>query len=84
MSDEEGPPLEDLLEHLEAVIGRLSDQSAPLERLVADYQEAARLLEAAETRLDAASRRVLELGADVGGTGSPAAGSPPEAPPPAR
>jgi exodeoxyribonuclease VII small subunit len=62
VSDEASPPLEELLSHLEAVIGRLSDQSAPLERLVADYEEAARLLGAAETRLEAASRRVLELG----------------------
>lgn len=59
MSDEPEPPLEELLSQLETVIGRLSDQSAPLERLVSDYQDAARLLEAAEARLEAASRRVL-------------------------
>ena len=74
MTEEEGPPLEELLDHLEAVIGRLSEGSAPLERLITDYQEAARLLEAADARLDAATRRILELGPDVDGTVTPAAG----------
>lgn len=78
MSEEEGPPLEELLDHLEAVIGRLSEGSAPLERLVADYQEAARLLEAAEARLDAATRRALELGTEVGGAATAGAGPSPE------
>jgi exodeoxyribonuclease VII small subunit len=73
MSDEDGPPLEELLDQLEAVIGRLSEGSAPLDRLVSDYQEAARLLEAAEARLDAATRRVLEVGTDVGAVAAPAA-----------
>jgi exodeoxyribonuclease VII small subunit len=74
MSEEEQPPLEELLDHLEVVIGRLSEASAPLERLVSDYQEAARLLAAAEARLDAATRRVLELGPDVRETTTPVAG----------
>lgn len=89
MTEEEAPPLEELLDHLEAVIGRLSEGSAPLERLITDYQEAARLLEAAEARLDTATRRILELGPDVDGTVTPAAGQPPDSPgsgppPPAR
>lgn len=84
MSEEEEPPLEELLDHLEAVIGRLSEGSAPLERLVSDYEEAARLLESAEARLDAATRRVLELGTDVGGTTPPAAGQDPDVPDPPR
>jgi exodeoxyribonuclease VII small subunit len=78
MSEEEAPPLEELLDQLEAVIGRLSEGSAPLDRLVSDYQEAARLLEAAEARLDAATRRVLEVGTDVGGIATPAAGTAPD------
>jgi exodeoxyribonuclease VII small subunit len=50
--------LDGLLDRLEAVIGRLSDPGAPLERLVADYEEAGRLVEAAQDQLDAASERV--------------------------
>jgi exodeoxyribonuclease VII small subunit len=49
--------LDGLLDRLEAVIGRLSDPSAPLERLVADYEEAGRLVEAAQGQLDAATER---------------------------
>jgi len=50
--------LDALLDRLEAVIGRLSDSGAPLERLVADYEEAGRLVEAAQGQLDAATERV--------------------------
>lgn len=50
--------LDGLLDRLEAVIGRLSDPSAPLERLVTDYEEAGRLVEAAQGQLDAATERV--------------------------
>ena len=50
--------LDGLLDRLEAVIGRLSDPSAPLERLVADYEEAGRLVEAAQGQLDAAAQRI--------------------------
>jgi len=48
--------LDGLLDRLETVIGRLSDPSAPLERLVADYEEAGRLVDAAQGQLDAATR----------------------------
>ena len=84
MSEEEQPPLEALLDHLEVVIGRLSEGSAPLERLVSDYQEAARLLEVAEARLDAATRRVLELGTDLSGTTTPVTGQDRDLPDPPR
>ena len=50
--------LDGLLDRLEAVIGRLSDPGAPLERLVADYEEAGRLVEAAQGQLDAATERI--------------------------
>jgi len=50
--------LDGLLDRLEAVIGRLSDPGAALERLVADYEEAGRLVEAAQGQLDAATERV--------------------------
>ena len=60
MSSAEKEPLglDGLLDQLEAVIGRLSDPSAALERLVADYEEAGRLVEAAQGQLDAATERV--------------------------
>ena len=53
----EAPGLDALLDRLETVIGRLSDPAAPLERLVADYEEAGRLVEAAQGRLDAVTER---------------------------
>ena len=57
-AEQEPPGLDGLLDRLEAVIGRLSDPSAPLERLVADYEEAGRLVEAAQGQLAAAADRV--------------------------
>jgi exodeoxyribonuclease VII small subunit len=57
-----GPPeadgLDDLLDRLDALTARLLDPAAPLDRLVADYEEANRLLEAAQARLEAAGRAV--------------------------
>ena len=55
------PRLDDLLDRLEATLQRLADPTAPLERAVADYEEAGRLLAAARARLDAAVRRAAEL-----------------------
>jgi len=52
------PGLDALLDQLEAAIGRLSDPAAPLERLVADFEEAGRLVEVAQAQLDAATERV--------------------------
>jgi exodeoxyribonuclease VII small subunit len=62
-AEPEPPGLDGLLDRLEAVIGRLSDPTAPLERLVADHEEAGRLVEAAQGQLDAATER---LGARAG------------------
>jgi exodeoxyribonuclease VII small subunit len=56
--------LEDLLERLEKALQRLADPGAPLERAVADYEEAGRLLAAAQERLDAAAARVAQTIAD--------------------
>jgi exodeoxyribonuclease VII small subunit len=56
--DAGGPSLDQLLESLEAALQRLADPSAPLDRAVADYEQARRLLAAAEVRLEAARRRV--------------------------
>jgi exodeoxyribonuclease VII small subunit len=53
--------LDGLLDRLEAVIGRLSDPGAPLERLVADYEVAGRLVDAAQGQLDAATERLARL-----------------------
>ena len=58
MTDPEGPGLDALLDRLEAVIARLADPGAPLERLVADFEDAGRLVDAAQARLDAATRRL--------------------------
>ena len=53
--------LDELLARIEGLIGRLADPGAPLGRLVADYEEATRLLAAAQGRLDAAAERVARL-----------------------
>ena len=50
--------LEELLKQLERVLGRLADGSAPLDRLVADHEEASRLLAEAEQRFRAISAEV--------------------------
>jgi exodeoxyribonuclease VII small subunit len=57
--------LEDLLDRLEVALHRLADPGAPLERAVADYEEAGRLLAAAHDRLEAAAARVAQTIADV-------------------
>lgn len=54
--------LDRLLDRLEVVIGRLADPGAPLERLVADFEEAGRLVEAAQAQLDAATERLTSSG----------------------
>jgi exodeoxyribonuclease VII small subunit len=71
-AEREPQGLDGLLDRLEAVIGRLSDPSAPLERLVADYEEAGRLVEAAQGHLDAATERLAGAGA-IPGTAKPPA-----------
>ena len=57
----EPPGLDAILDRLEVTIGRLSDPAAPLERLVADFEEAGRLVEVAQAQLDAATARVSAL-----------------------
>lgn len=58
----EPPGLDAVLDRLEATIGRLSDPGAPLERLVADFEEAGRLVELAQAQLDGAAARVAAAG----------------------
>jgi exonuclease VII small subunit len=54
------PGLDALLVRLEAVIARLADPGAPLERLVGDFEEAGRLVDAARAQLDAATARLAD------------------------
>jgi exodeoxyribonuclease VII small subunit len=54
------PPLEEVLGQLEGAVRRLADQSAPLERLVRDWESAQTLAADAERRLDAVERRLRE------------------------
>ena len=61
--------LDVLLARLEAVLHRLADPGASLERAVADYEEAGRLLAAAQQRLETAAARVAQTMADVAETG---------------
>lgn len=70
-SDAGEESLESLLARLESTIGRLADQAAPLDRLVADYEEALRLVNAADARLEAARCRMAELQAAGGPTREP-------------
>jgi len=61
--------LDELLARLEAVLHRLADPGASLERAVTDYEEAGRLLAAAQQRLETAAARVAQTMADVAETG---------------
>jgi exodeoxyribonuclease VII small subunit len=56
-----GPSLDLLLDSLESALQRLADPAAPLDQAVADYQQARRLLAAAEARLEVARRRAARL-----------------------
>jgi exodeoxyribonuclease VII small subunit len=60
-SSEPDAGLDARLDRLEDVIARLSEPTAPLDRLVADHEAAGRLVEAARTRLDAAAERVARM-----------------------
>lgn len=53
--------LDGLLDRLEELIARLADPAAPLDRLVADFEEAGRLVAAAEVQLAVAAERVAAL-----------------------
>lgn len=69
------PSLEEVLTHLEAAVRRLSDQSAPLERLVTDWEGAQSLAAEAERRLRHIEKRLR---------GSPESGESGAAPAPDR
>jgi exonuclease VII small subunit len=56
------PGLDQLLDRIEALIGRLADPNAPLDRLVTDYEEAGRLVEAARNQLGAVADRIALKG----------------------
>jgi exodeoxyribonuclease VII small subunit len=57
--------LEELLRRLEETLHRLADPGAPLERAVTDYEEAERLLSAAEARLREAAVAIAEVAAET-------------------
>lgn len=52
---EVAPGVDEALDRLEAVIGRLADPNAPLERLVGDFEEAGQLAVMAEAALKRAA-----------------------------
>ena len=54
------PKLDALLDQLEVLIGRLADPNAPLDRLVADFEAASRLVEAAQKQVAAAADRIAQ------------------------
>lgn len=54
--------LEQVLDELEGAVRRLADQSAPLERLVADWQRAQALAGDAERRLREVESRLAAPG----------------------
>jgi exodeoxyribonuclease VII small subunit len=64
-SEEAQPPddesLDDVLARLEGAIERLTDQHAPLDRLVADYELARDLTARARRRWEDAEQRVRRL-----------------------
>ncbi|MBO0746540.1 MAG: exodeoxyribonuclease VII small subunit [Candidatus Dormibacteraeota bacterium] len=57
--------LEELLRQLEDTLHRLADPGAPLERAVSDYEQAERLLSAAEDRLREAAAAIAEVAAET-------------------
>lgn len=57
----ETPGLDVLMDRLEELIGYLADPNAPLDRLVTDFEEATRLIEAAQKQLAAAGERIEQM-----------------------
>lgn len=71
-SGREAATLEDVLDRLEGAVRRLADQSAPLERMVADWEQAQALVRDAERRLEEIEdglRREAGEAEDRGGNG---------------
>ncbi|HZU19233.1 MAG TPA: exodeoxyribonuclease VII small subunit [Candidatus Dormibacteraeota bacterium] len=56
-----GIGVDELLGRLEAVVGRLADPAAPLERLVVDFEEARQLVAMARKAIEAAERSLGPL-----------------------
>ncbi len=65
MSSQPEPTFEELLASLEQTIGRLADGTAPLDELVAAHERAARLLLAADARLESLKARADALSAQL-------------------
>lgn len=60
-SSAETPGLDVLMDRLDELIGHLADPNAPLDRLVTDFEEATRLIEAAQKQLAAAGERIEQM-----------------------
>lgn len=56
--------LEEAMERLERLVESMESGDIPLDKLVAQYEEGMRLLQACEAKLGAAEVRIGELGAD--------------------
>jgi exodeoxyribonuclease VII small subunit len=65
LSSQPEPAFEELLVSLEQTIGRLADGTAPLDELVAAYEQAGRLLAQAQARLDSLKARADALSAEL-------------------
>ncbi len=65
MSSQPEPAFEELLVSLEQTIGRLADGTAPLDELVAAYEQAGRLLAQAQARLDSLKATADALSAEL-------------------
>lgn len=65
-----------MLAQLEGTVRRLADQSAPLERLVTDWEQAQALAVEADRRLDEIERRLREAREAGDAAGRPGSGGP--------
>lgn len=71
-SGREAASLEEVLDRLEGAVRRLADQSAPLERMVADWEQAQALARDAERRLQEVEGRLRPDAHQRVGTGAEA------------
>lgn len=71
-STREPATLEQVLDRLEGAVRRLADQSAPLERMVADWEQAQALAQDAERRLEEIERSLRRDAHPPSGTGAEA------------